>query len=88
MNNLRYIKSGRELKQMLPVLNEEYNAAGFLEPDAADIDVDALHKAFLRGAKLAGANILNNAEAAKIAKTRRACGLSVAARFRSTNGAL
>jgi D-arginine dehydrogenase len=41
----------------VPVLREDYVAAGVLEADAMDMDVNALHQGFLRGARNRGAEL-------------------------------
>src|SRR6185503_17570011 len=37
-----------EVRKICPVLRPECAAGGVFEPDAADIDVDALHQGYLR----------------------------------------
>jgi D-arginine dehydrogenase len=54
--------SGAVLRALVPPLREDVAEAGILEPGARDIDVDALHQGFLRGAKAAGAQFVVNAE--------------------------
>ncbi|WP_313313001.1 FAD-dependent oxidoreductase [Pulveribacter sp.] len=51
-----------ELLALLPCLRPEAVAAGMLEPDAADIDVHALHQGYLRGARRRGAVLRTDAE--------------------------
>jgi D-arginine dehydrogenase len=46
----------------VPVLNPEAMAGAIFEPDAMDIDVDALHQGYLRGAKHLGAQIALKSE--------------------------
>ena len=46
-----------EVRDRVPVLREDYAAAGVLESDAMDIDVNALHQGFLRGARAKGAQL-------------------------------
>jgi len=41
----------------VPILRPEFVAEALLEPDANDIDVNALHEGFLRGARMRGANL-------------------------------
>jgi D-arginine dehydrogenase len=43
-----------------------YLAAAAWDPDAMDIDVDALHQGFLRGARSAGAKLMTGTQAARI----------------------
>ncbi len=53
--------TGREVRELVPVLREGYVAAGVLEPEAMDIDVNALHQGFLRGARGRGAQLRQDA---------------------------
>ena len=46
-----------EVRDRVPVLREDYVAAGVLESNAMDIDVNALHQGFLRGARAKGAQL-------------------------------
>ncbi|HEY1719973.1 MAG TPA: FAD-dependent oxidoreductase [Magnetospirillaceae bacterium] len=48
------------MRAMVPVLRDGYFAAGFLEPDAADIDVAALLQAYLRGMRQHGGQLIND----------------------------
>ena len=50
------------LMAMLPCLRPEAVAAGMAEPEAADIDVHALHQGFLRGLRQRGGQVLTGAE--------------------------
>ena len=47
-----------ELLAMLPCLKPEAVAAGMSEPEAADIDVNALHQGYLRGLRQHGGQVL------------------------------
>ena len=58
--------------QMVPRLRASYVAAGLYEAAAMDIDVDALHQGFLRGAVARGADV------------RTGCGVTAIARERGT----
>ena len=49
--------TAREARELVPVLREDYVAAGVLEADAMDMDVNALHQGFLRGARGRGAEL-------------------------------
>ena len=51
-----------ELLAMLPCLKPEAVAAGMSEPEAADIDVNALHQGYLRGLRQRGGQVLTHAE--------------------------
>jgi D-arginine dehydrogenase len=53
--------AGAEVRALVPSLQPVVAEAGILEPGARDIDVDALHQGFLRGAKAAGAQFVMNA---------------------------
>lgn len=46
--------------QSIPLLKPDYVAAAALDQDAQDIDVDALHQGFLRGARARGASLLTD----------------------------
>ncbi|SVE10407.1 uncharacterized protein METZ01_LOCUS463261, partial [marine metagenome] len=46
-----------EVRDRVPALREDYVAAGVLESNAMDIDVNALHQGFLRGARTKGAQL-------------------------------
>jgi D-arginine dehydrogenase len=47
---------------LVPVLRPEKVLGAVLEPDAADMDVDAIHQGFLRGLRRAGGSVACNAE--------------------------
>ena len=49
-----------EARRWCPVLRQEQAAAAMLEPDAMDIDVAALHQAYVRGARRRGAEIVRS----------------------------
>ena len=51
-----------DLLALLPCLKPEAVAAGLSEPDAADIDVHALHQGYLRGLRQRGGQLLTQAE--------------------------
>ncbi|HVL45929.1 MAG TPA: FAD-dependent oxidoreductase, partial [Acidovorax sp.] len=51
-----------ELLAMLPCMKPEAVAAGMSEPEAADIDVNALHQGYLRGLRQRGGQVLTHAE--------------------------
>lgn len=57
----RWLDRGAALARV-PVLRPETTAAAVLDPLAADLDVDALHQGFLRGARSRGAQLVCNAE--------------------------
>lgn len=69
VKNLRYTRDKGEILRTVPILNGDYVAEAFSEPDAADMDVSALHNAFLKGARQAGAQLHLRAEVAKIERT-------------------
>ena len=52
----------RALLAQLPCLKPEAVAAGMSEPEAADIDVHALHQGYLRGLRQRGGQVLTHAE--------------------------
>lgn len=47
---------------LVPVLRPEKVLGALLDPDAVDIDVDALHQGYLRGVRRAGGAVVCNAE--------------------------
>jgi D-arginine dehydrogenase len=58
--------SAAEACAMVPVLKRERLYGGVFEPDAFDMDVDALHQGYLRAARRAGASLVCNAEVTAI----------------------
>jgi D-arginine dehydrogenase len=59
--NARLLDAGAAL-QVTPVLRREKLAGAVYEPDAADMDVHAIHQGFLRGVRRAGGRIVTSAE--------------------------
>ena len=53
---------GQEACAMVPVLRPDQVAAAVYEPDAFDMDVDAIHSGFLKGLRRTGGQIVCNAE--------------------------
>jgi D-arginine dehydrogenase len=53
-------------RMCVPLLRPGYVAEAALDTDAMDIDVDALHQGYLRGARAAGAMIVSNCLVTKI----------------------
>jgi D-arginine dehydrogenase len=56
----------------VPLLRDGYVAEAAFDTDAMDIDVDALHQGFLRGARAAGATLVNDCQ---VGEPRRRNGL-------------
>jgi D-arginine dehydrogenase len=54
--------AGARVRELVPALRDGSSAAGLLDPAAQDIDVDALHQGFLRGARGALAALVTGAE--------------------------
>ncbi len=54
--------SSTEACALVPVLRPEKVLGAVLEPDAADMDVDAIHQGFLRGLRRAGGQVICKAE--------------------------
>ncbi|MHB1218925.1 MAG: NAD(P)/FAD-dependent oxidoreductase [Alphaproteobacteria bacterium] len=54
--------------KLFPLLDRAYVARAFLEPDAADLDVDAILQAYLRGLRAHGGILVTNAEALTVHK--------------------
>jgi D-arginine dehydrogenase len=57
-----------QILKSVPVLKPECAVYGVYEPDAMDMDVHGIHQGFLRGAKLAGAQLVCDAEVLGIAR--------------------
>jgi D-arginine dehydrogenase len=58
-----------EALALCPVLRGDQIGHAFLEPDAMDMDVHAIHQGFLRGLKGKGGSVVTDAEALAIAKS-------------------
>jgi D-arginine dehydrogenase len=56
----------QEARARVPLLRADYLAAAAVDADAMDIDVDALHQGFLRGARAAGARLMTGTQATNI----------------------
>ena len=55
-----------EALEMVPVLRPERVTAAVLEPDAADMDVHAIHQGYLRGLRRAGGKVVCDAEVTRL----------------------
>jgi len=64
--NLRVLATSEALV-LCPALREEWVGHAFLEPDAMDMDVHAIHQGFLRGLKAKGGSVVTDAAAQAIA---------------------
>ncbi len=60
--------TGAEACALVPVLRPDKVLGAVLEPDAADMDVDAIHQGFLRGLRRAGGSVVCNAEVTALAR--------------------
>ncbi len=60
--------TGAEACALVPVLRPDKVLGAVLEPDAADMDVDAIHQGFLRGLRRAGGRVMCNAEVTAITR--------------------
>jgi len=69
VNNLQYLQNAKQVHEACSLVKTDYATAGFLEPDARDMDVNAIHSAFLRGTKLHGGEVHNGAEVVQIERT-------------------
>jgi D-arginine dehydrogenase len=58
----------KEMVRRLPILRPEYVGGGMIEPDASDLDVAALHQAYLRLFKARGGRLACDAEVTRIAR--------------------
>lgn len=56
----------REALTLCPALRKTWLAHAFLEPDAMDMDVNAIHQGFLRGMRTKGGSVVTNAGAHRI----------------------
>lgn len=59
--NLRILERD-EVLRVAPILDESYVDCALVEPDSYDLDVNAIHVGFLRGAREMGAQLVVNAE--------------------------
>ncbi|MDX8534156.1 FAD-binding oxidoreductase [Mesorhizobium sp. VK25A] len=55
-----------QVRAAIPVLRDDYQTSGFIDHAAMDMDVDAMHQGFLRGARRAGAAVVTNARVVEI----------------------
>ncbi|MSP89403.1 MAG: FAD-binding oxidoreductase [Alphaproteobacteria bacterium] len=62
---------GAEARHLCPALRADYVASAVYEPDAVDIDVNALHRGYLKLAKSRNTRILIDAEVTAIARNGR-----------------
>jgi D-arginine dehydrogenase len=53
---------------LCPVLRDDWLAHAFLEPDAMDLDVNAIHQGFLKGLRARGGQVVTGAAAQAIAR--------------------
>lgn len=60
--------STQQIQELIPIVRPGYAAAGILDVDSYDIDVDALHQAYLRQFKSRSGNLFTNARVDGIAK--------------------
>lgn len=58
-----------EVLRLAPVLDEAYVDCALIEPGSCDLDVNVIHRGFLRGAREAGAELAVNSEVKAIEKT-------------------
>jgi D-arginine dehydrogenase len=65
--NLRLLDPD-EARSVCPALREEWLAQTFLEPDAMDMDVHAIHQGFLRGLGRKGGQVITGAAPQRIAR--------------------
>jgi D-arginine dehydrogenase len=65
--NLRVLDHGEALA-LCPVLRPNWLACAFLEPDAMDMDVHAIHQGFLNGVRAKGGRIITSAGVHQIAR--------------------
>ena len=58
--------SAEEAVRIVPALRRECLVGGVLEPEAADMDVHAIHQGYLRGLRRAGGSVVCDAEVTRI----------------------
>lgn len=61
--------NGEDIVRLVPILRPEAVAAGVIEHDAMEIDVDGLHQGYLRGFRQSGGDIIVNAEVGAISRS-------------------
>jgi D-arginine dehydrogenase len=61
--------TGREARQLCPVLRAESSASAVFEPGAVDLDVAALHAGFVRTARAMGGTVLTGSPVTQVART-------------------
>ncbi|HEY1962342.1 MAG TPA: FAD-binding oxidoreductase [Rhizomicrobium sp.] len=55
--------------RMCPILRPDYVHTAVLEPDAADVDVDALHQGYLRAFRAAGGTLIADSDARQLTRS-------------------
>jgi D-arginine dehydrogenase len=71
--------SAAQALALVPALRPDQVIGAVLEPEAADMDVHAIHQGYLRGLKRAGGAVVCDAEVAGIARVREQWELTTAA---------
>lgn len=59
----------KEVMQRCPMLKGEYPAAGAFDDSTADMDVNAIHQGYLKGAKKGGTDVVCDAEVLSLKRT-------------------
>jgi D-arginine dehydrogenase len=67
----------REALVRVPLMRAGYLAAAAFDSDAMDIDVDALHRGFIRGARSAGVRLITGARTTQIERHNRVWSVDV-----------
>jgi glycine/D-amino acid oxidase-like deaminating enzyme len=62
--------TGEQVRELCPVLRPEHAAAGVLEPNAAELDVAALHAGFVRMLRGGGGTVLRGNQVTALSRTR------------------
>ena len=62
--------NGEEARRLVPVLRPEQVQGAVYEPDAADMDVHAIHQGYLRGMRRAGGKLVCDAEVTAMERMR------------------
>ncbi len=64
---MRMLRDG-DIRRLVPALRDGYAEAAILDSDVMDIDVNALHQGFLRGAKAQGVRLVTGTEVQRLAR--------------------
>jgi D-arginine dehydrogenase len=57
-----------QVRELVPVIREDYVAGGLLDTESMDMDVNAIHQGFLRGARANGTEQITNAKVESLSR--------------------